>query len=151
MIRENLTKNNSKSLNNKIRLIDSEWQSPNNLNEQYSINDKIKTTLNNKNRKRNKISNPQPAEFDGRLASSVAINCVRSITTTRFSALCGSLFSEIGSQSNKIQKRNKISNPQPAEFDGRLASSVAIIVGTETVEEKGKDGIYLDNFSVTFN
>ena len=25
------------------------------------------------------------------------------------------------------------------------------IVGTETVEEKGKDGIYLENFSVTFN
>ena len=73
MIRENLTKNNSKSLNNKIRLIDSVRQYPNNLNEQYSINDKIKTTLNNKNRKRNKISNPQPAEFDGRLASSVAI------------------------------------------------------------------------------
>ena len=25
------------------------------------------------------------------------------------------------------------------------------IVGTETVEEKGKDGIYLEKFSVTFN
>ena len=60
-------------MNNKIRLLDSEWQSPNNLNEQYSINDEIKTTLDNKNRKQNKISNPQPAEFDGRLASSVAI------------------------------------------------------------------------------
>ena len=89
MIRENLTKNNSKSFNDKIRLIDSKWQSPNNLNEQYSINDKIKTTLNNKNRKRNKISNPQPAEFDGRLASSVAIIAFNFILELRYKRKIG--------------------------------------------------------------